>query len=790
MKKCYGCFENINDDLEICPFCGYVKGSPPEEAIHMDPGTVLAGRYIIGKVIGYGGFGVTYIGWDAKLEQKVAIKEYLPSEFSTRIPGQTKISTFNGTKNEQFSSGLAKFLDEAKRLAKFQSEDGIVKIFDSLAENDTAYIIMEYLEGETLSERLKRDKIIPEKEAIELMIPVMKSLEVVHKEGIIHRDIAPDNVFITKDGRVKLIDFGAARFATTSHSRSLTVVIKPGFSAEEQYRSRSDQGPHTDVYAIAATLYKMITGTTPPDALERRAKMESTKKDILPEPRKINKEISKITENAILNALNVRIEDRTPTIEKLVEDLTADEPVRRIAGKIGRIDLYHLPLWIKILVASLMTGFLVFAALLATGVIKFDSKYKNSAEVPEGYTIIPNIEGMELDKAIVMLKSSDLNYTTGGNVVSDFIDANLIAYQDPWAGKQVPVNTIITLTVSKGTGNVERAVNGISTVPVFIWSEKDDAVMDFTIAGLDPTVELIFDDNVSAGQVIKVTNANGVALNAGDKIAEGSKVIIYVSKGPEGFAMPNVIGYTEIEAKSVLEMAGLNVTIKYVENPDVIEGTVFEQSIRANTRITADTEVEISVAIPKTFTIEFDSKEGSACDPVTRKYGEAFGELPEPTRDYYNFSGWASGGVPIDPAAIVNSNMKLEALWVLKDEWTEWSDWSTTPVSEETENDLVITKVEVVHHDATYMPKYTYSRYSDSYNQGSGPSSGDWNGYYCSIYQEASSTIRFELYEIRDGINVYRDTNGIFEGDWFNEKEEKVMQIAEYDEYRYSTRVK
>ena len=222
-RRCLGCMEMFGEEFELCPHCGYIVGSRAEEAIHMEPGTILAERYIIGKVIGYGGFGVTYIGWDAKLEQKVAIKEYLPSEFSTRIPGQSQVSVFNGAKNEQFVSGLNKFVDEAKRLSKFQKEDGIVRIFDCIAENDTAYIVMEYLEGETLAERLKREKTIPEQEAVNILMPVMKSLEVVHKEGIIHRDIAPDNIFITNDGKVKLIDFGASRFATTSHSRSHAV---------------------------------------------------------------------------------------------------------------------------------------------------------------------------------------------------------------------------------------------------------------------------------------------------------------------------------------------------------------------------------------------------------------------------------------------------------------------------------------------------------------------------------------------------------------------------------------
>ena len=207
-KRCMGCMELYNEEYDICPHCGYIKGTPAEEAIHMEPGTLLHDRYIVGKVLGFGGFGVTYIGWDGRLEQKVAIKEYLPGEFSTRMPGQSTVTVFNGDKEEQFRDGMEKFVDEAKRLARFQNETGIVKIFDSFYENETAYIIMEYLDGETLTERLSREKTIPEDEAIDMLMPVMNSLQVVHNEGILHRDIAPDNIFLTKDGEVKLIDFG------------------------------------------------------------------------------------------------------------------------------------------------------------------------------------------------------------------------------------------------------------------------------------------------------------------------------------------------------------------------------------------------------------------------------------------------------------------------------------------------------------------------------------------------------------------------------------------------------
>ena len=292
LVRCLGCMEQYEEEYKVCPHCGYVVGTTAEEAIHMEPGTILHDRYIAGKVLGYGGFGVTYIGWDGRLEQKVAIKEYLPSEFSTRMPGQSQVKVFGGEKSEQYHDGLAKFIEEARRLAKFQNEPGIVKIFDSFEENDTAYIVMEYLDGETLTSYMDREGTVSEDQAVQMLLPILESLKTVHAEGILHRDIAPDNIFLTKEGEVKLIDFGASRYATTSHSRSLTVIIKPGYSPEEQYRSRGDQGPHTDVYALAATMYKMVTGQTPPDAMERRAKYENQNKDILVPPHKLKKGIS------------------------------------------------------------------------------------------------------------------------------------------------------------------------------------------------------------------------------------------------------------------------------------------------------------------------------------------------------------------------------------------------------------------------------------------------------------------------------------------------------------------
>ena len=588
-NRCLGCMELFGDEFEICPHCGYIIGTQAEEAVHMEPGTLLYDRYIVGKVLGYGGFGVTYIGWDGKLEQKVAIKEYLPSEFSTRMPGQSRVTVFNGEKNEQFHDGLNKFVEEAKHLAKFQSEGGIVKIFDSFKENDTAYIIMEYLDGETLSQYLKREKTISEDVAVAMLIPVMESLQVVHDEGLLHRDIAPDNIFLTKTGEVKLIDFGASRYATTSHSRSLTVIIKPGYTPEEQYRSRGDQGAYTDVYAIAATLYKMITGKTPPDAMERRAKYENENRDILEEPHKINKNISCNRENAILNAMNVRIEDRTPDIRSFIKDLNADPPVKRVYGKIKKIDLYSWPLWLKILLPSVLSLVLIFGALLLTGIINF-SNFSEEIVIPENIVTVPDVESMYKDDALKMIADAKLFAITEGSIESEYIPAGKIILQTPVGGSYIDINGTVLLTISSGK-SVVSPENGISTVPYVIWDDKETAKSKLQQAGMgEPEIIEKHDDNVAYGSVISQS------IDAGTQVEEGTKITLTVSIGPAAFDMPNVVGMTKEKAEELLIQKGLVVTIEYQKNDSVKEGDVISQSAEEGKQVQPRDEITIVIS--------------------------------------------------------------------------------------------------------------------------------------------------------------------------------------------------
>ena len=254
----------------MCPYCGWVEGTMPKEAFHMYPRTRLMDRYVIGAVVGYGGFGVTYIAWDEKLDIPVAIKEYFPNGLVNRIPGESEVVIYSGERKDQFIFGLQRFLEEARNLAKFSNNPYIVNVFDYFEANNTAYIVMEYLSGVSLKSYMKSvGGKIDYAVAIELVMPILEALKEIHKKGIIHRDVSPDNIFITEQNKIKLIDFGAARFSSEEKEETLSVILKPGYAPPEQYRSKSKQGAYSDVYAVGATLYTMITGSMPEESVDR-----------------------------------------------------------------------------------------------------------------------------------------------------------------------------------------------------------------------------------------------------------------------------------------------------------------------------------------------------------------------------------------------------------------------------------------------------------------------------------------------------------------------------------------
>ena len=288
-----------------------------EENLHcLRKKTRLIGRYTIEKVLGQGGFGITYLGMDELHEKPVAIKEFFPQGIVTRnIEYQDTVTvTFVGEK-ENYEKGKERFLKEARTMAKFSKDEGIVKALDFFEINNTAYIVMEYLEGITLKQYLRENQRIAPEDLIELLVPLIESLDEIHSQGMIHRDISPDNIMVLPDGRIKLMDFGAARDYTDFGEKSLSIVLKPGYAPPEQYQTHGVQGPWTDIYALCATMYKCITGENPPDAIER------VMDDSLKKISEFGIVIPPQEEAAIIKGMSVSAKDRYQDIKGLCEDL-------------------------------------------------------------------------------------------------------------------------------------------------------------------------------------------------------------------------------------------------------------------------------------------------------------------------------------------------------------------------------------------------------------------------------------------------------------------------------------
>ncbi|MDO4337674.1 MAG: serine/threonine-protein kinase [Eubacteriales bacterium] len=268
---CIKCMKEKSSPEAVCEHCGFDPAAASVPPHHLPPFVILAGKYLVGTAIGEGGFGITYIGIDLNLEMRVAIKEYYPNGCAVRdMSGNSStVQSYSGEQQGFFEAGREKFINEAKILAKCMHLPEIVTVKDFFKENHTAYIVMEYVDGKTLKDYLKeKGGRLSAEETLHMLGPVIRSLGEVHKMNLIHRDISPDNIMVQKNGSVKVLDFGGAR-DFGSAGRSMSIMLKPGYAPEEQYRTHGEQGPWTDVYAICATMYRCITGEIPPEAMER-----------------------------------------------------------------------------------------------------------------------------------------------------------------------------------------------------------------------------------------------------------------------------------------------------------------------------------------------------------------------------------------------------------------------------------------------------------------------------------------------------------------------------------------
>lgn len=317
--RCYGCMRPIGDE-PVCTHCGYDQRTS-NEAHRLPAGTVLKEQYLIGRVLGQGGFGITYLGWDLYLDIPVAIKEYYPSGVVMRDSTVTMdVVSCSGDDGIRFRNNKERFLREAKMLARFSQTPEIVQVKNFFLANNTAYIVMEYIEGVTLRQYVKEHGRLPVARTLEMMRPIIASLCKVHKAGLVHRDISPDNIMLLPDGGLKLLDFGAVRdVGLTAADKELTksteAILKQGYAPIEQYQRHGSLGPWTDVYAMCATIYYCLTGEVPPDAPERllydeELRLEEKIPELQPEQAL-----------ALSHGMELRATARTASMDALLEEL-------------------------------------------------------------------------------------------------------------------------------------------------------------------------------------------------------------------------------------------------------------------------------------------------------------------------------------------------------------------------------------------------------------------------------------------------------------------------------------
>lgn len=533
---CLGCLREISIHNGICPYCGFdpLKSENPR---FLRVGTRLAKRYTVGKVLGEGGFGVTYTGYDNKEKRPVAIKEYFPANIVSRDTNSgrsQKITCFDGKDGKYFQDGLERFKKEAKTLEKAAFCNRVVQIYDYFEENETGYIVMEYVPGITVWQRVETQAVFRPAEMLELLEPLMRDLQKLHEKGLLHRDISPDNMILRPDGVIKLIDFGAARKTGVDAQgswKSMTVVVRQQYAPREQFSRNGKQGPWTDIYSLAATMYYMLTGKVPVPVLERESetscrKMQENLKQLPPA-------LAEVLEKGMA----FQPEDRYPDLMAFLDALKKAVPVEKERKHIEKTVYFNrekkgrkvIPLWKKRRILIGMSAVIVVVAGIVIGWKKLEIKQAPVKEAvtiasptpsaePEEIITMPRVEGEKLEEALQRIKQADDNLSVIVEKQFSEMAKDQIVSQSIKPGEQYErgTRTNVTVIVSKGAEMVK--------VPDVVGKSLDEGKALLKANGLKISLKKTFSDRQKNSIMKQKEKAN-------KKVKKGSVIHLTVSKG-------------------------------------------------------------------------------------------------------------------------------------------------------------------------------------------------------------------------------------------------------------------
>lgn len=600
MRFCYSCMQQLeNEDLEVCPHCGEPLMISCDTARFLKPGTILQNKFVIGKVLGAGGFGNTYIGWNQLLQCKVAVKEYFPRQLSARGEDGLTVSVSDTISKQRFRSGLHQFLEEARNIASLQDVRGVVQVFNFFEENGTGYIIMEFLEGMDVKEILKRREEKVEYEwARRVMLTVLHTLREIHKRGILHRDIAPDNIFVTNEGVIKLIDFGAAKYAAETAGLHGEIVLKAGYAPIEQYGRKAQQGPYTDLYAAAAMFYRMLSGVKPQAANER-----VTQDNVLPLS-DMGVEIPEQAEFAIMVCLNIQPQYRLQSAEEFMEALDGTDfvPVYEPEWILPEVEevkesffgsrIKKMRTWQK---AVLLLGMLFIIGAGAGITVFFAGKNQSEGKelVRKGDIHLPSCEGKNEADAKESLKNVGIECQITYCYQPDCAE-NQVTAMEPAAGSMANKGDVISLTV-------ESAEN--VSIPDYTGKKQEDIKSDLKDRLGQKYSDKMFSYNYTEDSRQKGKCYSQSVMDKA-KISEIDRFKVQISWGTKKsyeVTMPDLKGKTFAQAKEAIKDAGFETKLeeKTVYDTGSKAGEIIYQSVKRGQKMNINRADRQNYSIPE-----------------------------------------------------------------------------------------------------------------------------------------------------------------------------------------------
>ena len=584
MKFCMKCMAQYEDGFTICPVCGFKEGTLPTDSRCMEPGQVLADRYIVGMPLSIDSWTVKYIGWDALTERKVRINEYFPTRYAAREMGKIPLTV---VKQKSFYKYMNILLKKAQLLAETHLPDNICSIHESFEKNNTAYVITELIDGKPLAQHISEEAPMTMNSVEKLFLPVIRSLDKLHENGYVSGGFSPDSFMLTAENSLVFSDYLTNLFfnVTDEGAERKREDSDRYYPPERMDDSDTiDISPENDVFSCAVIMYEML-GAKLPSQAERREIYEKKHRDILKKPSAYGAKIEKTKENALINAAAVDPAKRTPDMETFLKELQSDSPVM-LRSKQGK----KFPLWAKIGIPVLSAAVIAGAAFGINALV--NGGHTTTTDVmAEGQTIVPSVVNYSLSEATEELKKNGLLIEIEGKKTDDGKEENLVLSQSTDKGSIVSENTVIGVTVNAHSGEF--------TMPNFLGIDLRECTQVLDNIGMNYSITKEYHSVICSNCVISQSIAPY------SKVMANQKVDIVVSQGAEPEKNdPDVLTKTDdltgMPYESVLEnpkedSATVQVTDRVYDDSKP-EGTIIEQSPAAGTEQKADEPVKVVVS--------------------------------------------------------------------------------------------------------------------------------------------------------------------------------------------------